>query len=180
MMIRAVPDGFMTVRDRAAARSGTAVLAAGGDARPTCGGTPGPEVRGTQGVRPARLPARDVNPNAQVVMNCVARDDVDTRTVPTVDRSDRAHVQRGPDGMLLPAERVANARARRYAEVYMVGPAGARVSIESVYEGTHKRQQWLTSNGLAERTATLGQRQSDALARLESRGVCLRGLTRFL
>lgn len=170
MMIRAVPDGFMTVRDRAAARVGRAVLAAGGDARPTCGGD----------ARPTRLPARDVNPNAQVVMNCVARDDVDTRTVPTVDRSDRAHVQRGPDGMLLPAARVANARPRRYAEVYMVGPAGHRVSIESVYEGTHRRQQWLTSNGLAERTATLGQRQSDALARLESRGVCLRGLTRYL
>jgi len=172
MMIRAVPDGFMTVRDRAAARVGRAVLAAGGDARPT-------DARSTY-ARPTRAPAREVNPNAQVVMNCVARDDVDTRTVPTVDRSDRAHVQRGPDGMLLPAARVANARPRRYAEVYMVGPAGARVSIESVYEGTHKRQQWLTSNGLAERTATLGQRQSDALARLESRGVCLRGLTRFL
>jgi hypothetical protein len=168
MMIRVVPDGFMTVRDRQAARVGTLVLPAvthvrmaGGDARPT-------------GAR-----TRDANLNAQVVMNCVARDDVDTRTEPTVDRSDRAHVQRGPDGMLLPAARVTNARARRYAEVYMVGPAGARVSIESVYEGTHKRQQWLTSNGLAERTATLGQRQRDALARLESRGVCVRGLTRY-
>jgi len=72
------------------------------------------------------------------------------RTVPTADPFDRAHDVRDTEGYLVSAASLnGQARARRYPEVYMVGPAQRRVSFETAFDDLHARECWLRSEGLA-------------------------------
>lgn len=95
----------------------------------------------------------------------------------TTDPCDRAHRAAGPDGRLLPATQVRGAsRPREYHRQYMVGPAGARVSVETVYERTLRAQAELGLSGEANAASAVA-RSLDALgaaARTVARGAPVR------
>lgn len=90
--------------------------------------------------------------NARVYMTCVDAlrvDELKGLTESTTDPADRAHLVRDSEGLLVPAAKVANARPRRYPRHHMHGPAGARVSCESVLDDLAARQARLRSWGLS-------------------------------
>lgn len=94
--------------------------------------------------------SRDANANERVYLNAVTEDQK-RECVPTSDTHDRAHGKFGASGMLIPAANrsgrllVTDSKPRKYplCQLNLQG-----VPVDSSYDETYVREQWLVQQGL--------------------------------